>query len=127
MIAQTAKSSVNQTTGGANAPHTGNKTMSQAKLAVRFSRAMAQYVWPDKHEGMEQYTQEWLGAIDTRTDVGTHKYIPTKKLNEDLGLTDGSGVWGYTKYPDGSYLLMTCSDRNASWSGKPEDKATFED
>lgn len=100
--------------------------MNNAKLAVKFSRAMSQMVWPDDTTNMEQYTQEWLARIDSRVDEGTYKYIPEDKLNKDLGLTKGNGVWGYAKYPDGSYLLKTCSHRLAHWSGKMEDMAFFE-
>lgn len=54
---------------------------------------------------------------------GSHKYIPTTRLNADLSYPDGAGVFGYWKMKDGSYLLRTCEGPLAVWSGKDDEPA----
>lgn len=56
---------------------------------------------------------------------GTHKYIPSDRLSDDLGERRGAGVYGYWQMYDDSYLLRTCNGRLAYWSGKDEDKAEW--
>lgn len=65
------------------------------------------------------------GMIDAFDHVGggSYKYIPVEKLNQDLGLPNGAGVFNYWKMKDGSYLLRTCEGPLAVWSGKAEDAA----
>lgn len=62
------------------------------------------------------------GMIDAFDHVGggSHKYIPVEKLNEDLGLRQGAGVFNYWKMKDGSYLLRTCDGPLAVWYGGEE-------
>jgi hypothetical protein len=58
-------------------------------------------------------------------DAGSHKYIPTYMLNPILGLRDGSGVYGYAKFDDGSYLLFSSHTEPgkglAWWDGNNSD------
>ena len=56
---------------------------------------------------------------------GSHKYIPTAKLSEDLGLPEGAGVFGYWLMYDGSYVLLTCEGSLAWWSGNTDDVAVW--
>ncbi len=58
-------------------------------------------------------------------DTGSYKYIPREKLNADLGLAEGNGVYGYIKMSDGSYVLQTSPGRVAYWSGQADDPAQY--
>lgn len=57
--------------------------------------------------------------------TGSHKYIPTERLNNELGLPQGGGVYNYVKMKDGSYILLTCRGPLAYWSGKADEPAKF--
>lgn len=65
-----------------------------------------------------------IDAFD-HNGYGSHKYIPTQKLNEHLKLPQGAGVYGYWFFSDGSYLLRTCPGPVAFWAGKEEDLPEF--
>jgi hypothetical protein len=96
-----------------------------AKFAAKYAKAYSRATFknPDRMES----TFCTLGFLDVFdiVSVGSHKYIPVRKLNEDLGLPQGGGVYNYAKFSDGSYLLYTCEGPLAYWSGKSEEKAEF--
>lgn len=96
-----------------------------ANLAGQFCLAIAMKTFPDDATKMSTLCVDWLASIDNATSAGSHKYVPTKELNVALGLPDGAGVYGYRRYPDGSYLLLTCSNGLACWSGKTEDEPKY--
>lgn len=91
--------------------------MSHARMAMEFCRAISEKRFPDDARNMERFCVDWLASIDAAVDSGSHKYIPVEKLNAALGVPDGAGVFGYRKYADGSYLLMTCNTGLAYWDG----------
>lgn len=96
--------------------------MSKAKMAAEFVKAMSLMKFPDNPKGMSKFVADWLTFAEI-SDSGSHKYIPEKKLNEELGLPEGAGVYGYIQFADHSYLLLTCRDGIANWDGgdaKPE-------
>jgi len=86
-------------------------------MALQFCRAISKERFADDWQKMETYCVDWLASIDAATDAGSHKYIPTERLNGQLGLRQGAGVYGYRKYADGSYLLLTCDNGLAHWDG----------
>ena len=113
----------------------------KARLAAIIVLEHCKTVWPDDWLGMAKHDFEMLaaGEIFDITDSGTHKYIPTERLNTELGLPQGGGVYGYHKFRDrkrmnaegkwedvpgsGGYVLVTCSHGLAVWEGgdaKPE-------
>lgn len=96
-----------------------------AHIAALYVRAHCKQTF-NNSDGMEStvVTGGFLDVFDFKS-FGSHKYIPTEKLNEDLGLPQGGGVFGYIIMADGSYLLRTCGGRLAYWSGKKEDAAQF--
>jgi hypothetical protein len=95
--------------------------MSNARMALEFCRAISKERFPDDWRNMETLCVDWLASIDAAVDAGSHKYIPAERLNNDLGLPQGAGVYNYRKYVDGSYLLLTCRNGLAIWDGS--DKA----
>jgi len=56
---------------------------------------------------------------------GSHKYIPSDKLTQDLGEPVGVGVYGFWQMKDKSCLLLTCRGDLAWWSGNSDDKAEW--
>ena len=90
--------------------------MSNARMAHLFVTCVAKQLWPNDSKGMATMTVDWLASFDNAVDSGSHKYVPAAQLSADLGLEEGSGIFGYRKYPDGSYLLKTCSGI-AYWDG----------
>lgn len=64
----------------------------------------------------------FMDAFDIKSS-GSHKYIPTERLNKELEYPQGAGVFGYFRFSDGSYLLRTCDGPLAVWSGKDDEKA----
>lgn len=99
--------------------------MSKAVIAAKFVRAIAKDIFPDVAKGMETNCVDWLARIDDAVDSGSHKYIPADRLSAELGQPSGAGVFGYRKYDDGSYLLLTCSAGVAIWDGG-ESKPRFD-
>ena len=91
--------------------------MSKAKLAVWFARVGARDKFPDDAEGMSKIVLGWLVSIGVDASYGTHKYIPTSWLNEQLGLPDGAGIYGFYRFDDGSYALLTCRNGVIAWNG----------
>ena len=112
----------------------------KAKLAAIICMEHCCHVWPDDWLGMAKHDFEMLavaGIFETESS-GTHKYIPTERLNTELGLPQGGGVYGYWKFKDrqrydgekyvdipesGGYVLLTCDNGLAVWAGgdnKPE-------
>lgn len=107
-----------------------------ARLAAMYIHSYCRQKWPTVEDGKDHLhgtnmastmcQGSWIDVFDVASS-GTHKYIPTHKLNEDLGLRQGAGVFGYYRFKDGSYLLMTCDGPLAYWSGNADDKAKLED
>lgn len=99
-----------------------------AKTAAVYLTLWCKAAWPDdpKNENMgsTMASGNLMDVFDHRGHC-THKYIPAKKLSEDLGEKEGSGVYGSFVMSDGSYLLLTCRGKLAYWSGKEEDKAEW--
>lgn len=98
-------------------------------LANQFAQLVIAYCahnFPKDSLGMEKHQANSLaGSRLIDCTCGTHKYVPKEKLNADLGLKDGEGVYGYARFQDGSYCLMTCMNGIAVWSGNVEDKAEW--
>jgi hypothetical protein len=97
--------------------------MSAAKIAALYVHAWCRQTFPPKDDrdrsvnmASTVLTGGFLDVFDFK-DHGTHKYIPTERLNSELGFEQGAGVYGYVKMHDGSYLLMTCDGPLATWSG----------
>jgi hypothetical protein len=101
-----------------------------AKTAALYIHSFCVVTWPpkegDKLSGTKRASTvangDMIDVFDHKGG-GTHKYIPTEKLNEDLGYRQGAGVFSYWQMADGSYLLRTCEGPLAYWSGNAEDKA----
>lgn len=89
--------------------------MSKAKMAAEFVKAMCLLKFPDDARAMSKHVVDWLTFADYTT--GTHKYIPSDKLDDLLDLEPGSGVYGFLYFNDGSYILLTCHDGIAWWDG----------
>lgn len=91
------------------------KAMTAAQLIMGYCQAL----WPDNAIRMStaaapmmvDHVMETIGG-------GSHKYIPTKELNQFLGLPEGAGVFGYTKFNDHSCLLYTCDNGLAVWDSQ---------
>ena len=96
-----------------------------AKIAALYVKAYCKATFKEP-EAMESTMCQggFLDCFDI-TGTGSHKYIPTTKLNSDLGKRDGAGVYNYAKFSDGSYLLFTCDGPLAYWSGVTEDAAEW--
>lgn len=90
--------------------------MSNARMAAQFVKHYAEATFPDDAKGMSKHVMDYLTFADIK-DRGSHKYIPTERLNAQLGLPDGSGVYGYLKFADNSYILLTCYAGIAHWDG----------
>lgn len=102
-----------------------------AKIAALYVHAYCRETLKPRHENDKAHgtamattiaNGEFMDVFDHKGG-GTHKYIPTEKLNNDLGFPQGAGVFGYWLMGDGSYLLRTCDGPLCVWSGKEEDKA----
>ena len=91
-----------------------------AQTAVSLINAYAASIGM-KSETVAKIVSECFDIVDE----GSHKYIPSDTLSEQLGLPSNAGVYGYTKFADGSYLLKLCDFRIAWWSGKYEDQPSF--
>lgn len=91
--------------------------MSKALFFGMHVVAYCQIVWPND-PGMAA-TQVDVSAMSFADfiDSGSHKYIPAERLTEELGMVKGSGVYGYLKFSDGSYILKCCDGRLAHWDG----------
>lgn len=63
-----------------------------------------------------QMVATFINCFDVQ-DCGSFKYIPTDRLNADLGLPNDAGIFGYVRFTDESYLLQTCDGPLAIWSG----------
>lgn len=94
-----------------------------AKLASQFIALYTLSVYDDPK--MESMVAPTVIECFNIKDSGTHKYIPAKRLSEDLGMKESEGVYGYWKFSDGSYLLKTCPGRLAYWSGSEWDMAQW--
>lgn len=94
-----------------------------AKVAGRLMHSYVQVVFNDLAMATT-CCQNFIDAFDT-LDSGSHKHIPVDKLNTDLELASGQGVYGYHKFTDGSYLLLTCDGPLACWTGAREDVAEW--
>ena len=96
-----------------------------AKIASKYMQTFCQATFKDP-ERMES-TMFQGGMLDCFDiiDTGSHKYIPAERLNEELGLPQGGGVYNYVKFSDNSYLLLTCEGKTAYWSGKENEKAEW--
>lgn len=104
--------------------------MSAAKIAAAYVHAYCWMSWPG--EGPTNGTSMASTIANGSTfDVfdhkngGSHKYIPADKLSADLGEPKGSGVFGYWKMYDGSYVLRTTRGPLAVWTGNPDEKAEW--
>lgn len=97
-----------------------------AAVAATYILAYCRETFDKDPESMSRFVLNgsMIDAFD-HTGYVTHKYLPTEKLNKDLGQPDGAGVFAAYGMKDGSYLLMTCHKGVAYWSGKPEDEAKF--
>lgn len=90
----------------------------KAKMVARFILAYTKHVWPDDYVQMAKTgAPDYVGRYFSPTDAGSHKYIPADRLTADIGAKQGSGVFGYAKFDDGSYLLYTCFHGLAVWDG----------
>lgn len=89
----------------------------QAMTAARLINAFCQVTWPDDTGMASTIASGWTACFNI-TSTGTHKYIPTAAINTLLGLPQGAGVWGYNRFADGSYLLLTCDGPLAVWDGE---------
>lgn len=108
----------------------------KAKIAALLLHAYCRQTWPGDETKTEPgkagnganmastVANSWFEVFN-HTSSGTHKYIPADKLTDDLEQPRGSGVYGYYKMADDSYVLLTCKGPLAVWSGKPEDKAEW--
>jgi len=67
--------------------------------------------------------------IDTFDHIGylSHKDLPKRLINSDLGTPIGSGIYGAWAMRDGSYLLLTCCGELAWWLGTFRDHAQWHD
>lgn len=99
----------------------------KAKVAAMMACNSAKVRFPDDADGMAKMEMDFfaMAGVLKYTDSGSHKYIPTEDLNEALGLRQGGGVFGYYKFEDGSYVLMTCSNGLAVWDGTAAGKPEF--
>lgn len=97
-----------------------------AKIAAVYIHAFCRETFVKDPDSMaaSMANAEMIDVFDHR-GYGSHKDIPTNKLNKDLDQSKGGGVYGFWLMGDGSYLLLTCGGRLAYWSGKKEDKAKF--
>ena len=84
-------------------------------------QAYCQVCFPNDPLGMEKHSVITLGSLAESS--GSPKYIPADKLSADIGAEQGSGVFGYYRFKDGSYLLLTCYHGVCVWDGKDESKA----
>ena len=97
-----------------------------AKTASRMITAYCRALFdkdPDKM-GSTMANGSLIDAFDHK-GYGSHKYIPTERLNDDLGLPQDAGVYGFWTMKDDSYLLLTCTGELACWSGKDESQASW--
>ena len=106
--------------------------MSAAQIVTLYVHAHCRQQWPTPMEHQTDSAQMASTVLNGGfADVfdfkgsGSHKYIPSDKLSQDLGEPLGAGVYGYLKMYDDSYVLMTCNGRLAHWSGKDEDIAVW--
>jgi len=97
-----------------------------AKIAAEYTNLFAIARFNDVKLASTIFNGEYADVFD-HVGYGSHKYIPADKLTEDLGEPSGSGVFGYWKMADGSYVLRTCRGKLAYWSGQPDDKAMWAD
>lgn len=97
-----------------------------AKIAATYIAAFCRETFDENPESMESTmcSGQMIDVFD-HVGYGTHKYIPTERLNDDLELPQGAGVYSFWKMTDGSLLLLTCGGRLAYWSGSDEDKAEW--
>lgn len=100
--------------------------MPYAQIAAQYIHAWCRATYTKDPDRMASAMAngEMIDVFD-HIGYGTHKYIPAAKLSHDLELTEGSGVYGYWRMKDGSYLLLTCPGALAWWSGKDEDEARW--
>jgi len=100
--------------------------MPYAQIAAQYIHAWCRATYETEPDRMAS-TMAIPGLMDVfnHTGYGTHKYIPADKLNHDLELAQGAGVYGYWHMNDGSYLLLTCPGALAWWTGKAEDEAQW--
>lgn len=97
--------------------------MSQARFFGMHVVAYCQIVWPNDPGMAKSQVDVSAMSFADFIESGSHKYIPADRLTEELGMRKGSGVFGYLKFSDGSYLLKCCNGLLASWAGdetKPE-------
>lgn len=97
--------------------------MSNAQMAAEFIQAFSKSRWPNDAVRMETGTADYLHSFADIASSGSHKYIPADKLSKDIGAEEGSGVYGYMMFRDGSYLLKTCCHGVAVWEGGDDDVA----
>lgn len=90
--------------------------MSKAQMAAEFVKAMCLMKFPEDAKGMSKLVVDWLTFANIK-DSGSHKYVPKDRLNAELGLPEGAGVFGYVMFEDNSYILKTCRDGIAHWDG----------
>lgn len=101
-----------------------------ARIAVELVHAWCEKKWPGDgpSDGNKMasfvFDGKFSDVFDFKT-FGTHKYIPTEKLNKDLGRPEGDGVFAYVKMYDDSLVLMTTSGLLAHWSGREADAAEW--
>lgn len=100
--------------------------MCKAKIAAQMIHLWCANKFPDKDgKKMSSTMADHLMGVIEHTSSGTYKYIPADRLTVDLGESVGSGVFGYYRMEDSSYILLTCDGRLAYWTGKEEDKACW--
>ena len=89
----------------------------KAKIAAMAAYAIAKEKWPDDAKGMSTMMMSMIANL-ADCSYGTHNYIPQDKLNQELGLPNGAGVFAYYKFDDDSYVLLTCNDGLAIWKNQ---------
>lgn len=89
----------------------------KAKTAALMVQAYATACFPDDGIGFEKHCLDNFLYVGDYVSQGSHKYVPTERLNDQLKLPQGAGIFGYVKFDDGSYILQTCSNGLAVWAG----------
>lgn len=96
--------------------------MTYAQTAANLINTYCRVTFNDMAMASGAVAGTMIDAFDV-TDSGSHKYIPADRLSADLGAKPGSGVYGYWKMSDGSYVLQTCEGPLAWWDGQDDHKA----
>jgi hypothetical protein len=100
--------------------------MTQAITAAQLVQTYCRTIFPNDPLEMECIVAQHLRVFKV-VSSGSHKYIPADKLSKDIGAEPGSGVYGYEKMEDGSFMLYTCCHGLAVWDGKEDSPAYVPD